>query len=183
MPLESPMIEREYEYRLKAGRVQATAFLFGAGAVWFAYLALTNDRGLILWRLITFTQNGATIFYWVFAGLTALVCVCNAAMVARLGSVRQRIAFTKDGLMVPRSARSAEETLIRYENILDMKEFTDPDHLVLIRHREGEFELRLDWLPDERAFAEIVHNLALLARAAKAGVGSDSPEATQPEPT
>jgi len=171
MPLESPMIEREYEYRLKAGRVQATAFLFGAGAVWFAYLALTNDRGLILWRLITFTQNGATIFYWVFAGLTALVCVCNAAMVARLGSVRQRIAFTKDGLMV------------RYENILDMKEFTDPDHLVLIRHREGEFELRLDWLPDERAFAEIVHNLALLARAAKAGVGSDSPEATPPEPT
>ena len=176
------MIECEYEYRLKAGRVQTRAILFGAGALWFAYMALTNDRGLILCR-IPITENGATIFYWVFAGLGALVSACDAAKVARLASLRQRIAFAKEGLMVPRSLRSTEEDLIPYESILDMKEFTEPDNVVLIRHREGEFTLRLDWLPDERAYAEIVHNLAFLVQAAKAGVDSDPPEATPPKPT
>jgi len=83
--------------------------------------------------------------------------------------------------MVPRSSWSAEERLIPYESILDLKEFTEPDSLVVIRHREGEFTLRLDLLPDERAYAEIVHRLAFRLQAIKAGLGGP-PQTTPPGP-
>ena len=175
------MIEREYEYRLKVGRAQARAVLFGAGALLFAYVALTNDRGLIL-CVIPLAKTGATICYGVFAGLSALVCAYEAVNVAGRASLRQRIAFTEEGLVVPRSSWSAEERLIPYGSILDMKEFTEPDSLVVIRHREGEFPLRLDLLPDERAYAEIVHSLALRIQAAEAGLGGGPPKTTPPWP-
>src|SRR5262245_49307474 len=102
------MIEREYEYRLKAGRAQARAVLWCAGALLLTYVALTNDRGLVLY-VIPLTKNGATICYGVFAGLSALVCAFEAVNVAGRASLRQRIAFAEEGLMVPMSLWSAEE--------------------------------------------------------------------------
>jgi hypothetical protein len=174
------MVEREYEYQLKAGRVLVRAVLYGFGALWFAYMALTNDRGLNLY-CIPLNQNRATIFYGVFAGLAALFAAYDAANAARRGSLRQRIAFTRDGLSVPRSSDSTEEKQIPYESVLDLKQISEPDNVTVIRHRGGEFTLRLDMLSDERAYAEIVQNLALLVHAAKAEVGGQPPEPPPPK--
>lgn len=175
------MIEREYKYRLKAGRVMTRALLVGAGGVWFAYMALTNDRALTLW-IIPLTRNGATIFYAIFAALAIAGSAAEAVHVQRTGSLRQRIAFATDGMMVPRSAWTEEEMLIPYDTIVDLKESTEPIHAVVIRHRDGEFSLQLDMLPDERAFAEIVRELAVRVREARAGAGGQLPVATDPEP-
>jgi hypothetical protein len=172
------MIEREYEYRLKAGRVLTRAILYGVAALGMAYMALTNDRGLTMF-VVPLSKNGATIFYGLFAGLAALFSISDAVNAYRRGSLRQRIAFTKEGLVVPRSAWSAEEELIPYGRIRDLKEFTQPDRVVMIGHEGGDFTLRLDMLPDERAFAEIVQNLSLIVPAARAAAGSPPPEPTQ----
>lgn len=51
---------------------------FGAGTAVLAWKAQTNDRGLILNGLIEFSQNGATIFYWVLAVVSALFVVTAA---------------------------------------------------------------------------------------------------------
>jgi hypothetical protein len=172
------MIGREYEYRLKAGRVLNRAILYGAAALGMAYMALTNDRGLILF-IIPLSKNGTTSLYGIFAGLAALFSISHAVNVHRRASLRQRIAFTKEGLVVPRSAWSVEEALIPYERIRDLKEFTEPDHVVVMRHEEGDFTLRFDMLLDERAFAEIVQNLALIVPAAQAAAGNPPPDPTQ----
>jgi hypothetical protein len=126
------------------------------------------------------TESRATIFYAVFGGLAALFSAYDAANVAYRGSLRQRIAFAKEGLMVPRSMWSSEEQLIPYASIRNMREFTEPDTLVIIRHEEGEFTLRFDMLPDERAYAEIGQNLTSLVQAAKAGDGSKSIQGPEP---
>jgi hypothetical protein len=160
------MIEREYEYRLKAGRVETRALLFGAGALFMAYMGLTNDRGLILF-VIPLSQANATIAYWVFAGLAACICAVDSINVERRGHLRQRIALTKDGLLVPKSQWTEEEQKIPYESILKLTPFDGPDSLVIIRHQMGEFTLRLDMLPDERAYAEIVGNVSEAARIAQ----------------
>jgi hypothetical protein len=171
------MIEREYEYRLKSGRVMTRVVLMAAGGAWFAYMALTNDRALTLW-IIPLTRNGATIFYAAFAALMLLISMVEAVNVLRTGSLRQRIAFTEDGVMVPKTAWTEEERLIPYESIVDLKENTEPIHAIVIRHRDGQFTLMLDRLPDERAFAEIGHKLAVRAREARAGAGGLPPAAT-----
>jgi hypothetical protein len=100
------MIEREYEYRLKAGRVQARAALWMAGAIFMTYMAVTNDRGLELF-IFALKKDSATIAYWVFAGLCALFAVIDSVNVVRRGELRQRVAFTAEGLLVPKSNWSA----------------------------------------------------------------------------
>src|SRR4051794_13436161 len=118
------MIEREYEYSLKAGRMLTRSILAGAAAVWMTYLALTNDRGLILF-IIPLEKDGATIAYAVVAFLAGLFCIIDGFNVARRASLRQRIAFAEDGLIVPRSVWSTEEQRIPYESIRDLKEFSE----------------------------------------------------------
>jgi hypothetical protein len=174
------MAEREYEYQLKSGRQFAYAALMGAGALLLAYEALTNDRGLILY-IIPLSKNAATIFYAVFAVLAGLASASTAVNAARRASLRQRIALTKDGLMVPKSSMSLEEELIAYGSVLDIKEFTEPNNVAVIRHRQGEFTLQLDLLPDERAYAEIVHDLTLQVQAVKTGGAMPPAKAEQPK--
>jgi hypothetical protein len=166
------MIEREYEYRLKAGRVQTRALLYGAGALFMAYMAVTNDRGLELF-VIPLSRTNATIAYWVFAALAALFAVIDMVNVERRERLRQRIALTTDALVVPRSPWTEEEERIPYDSILGIKPFNGPDSVVVIRHKGGEFTLKLDMLPDERAYAEIVQNLASLVAVAKGQGGNN----------
>lgn len=83
--------------------------------------------------------------------------------------------------MVPKSSMSLEEELIAYGSVLDIKEFTEPNNVAVIRHRQGEFTLQLDLLPDERAYAEIVHDLTLQVQAVKAGGAMPPAKAEQPK--
>ena len=160
------MIEREYEYRLKAGRVETRAILYGAGALFMAYMAITNDRALELF-VIPLSKDAATRSYWIFAGLAAIMCVVDAINVSRRSGLRQRIAFDKDSLLVPKSNWSEEEQRIPYDSIVDLKPFNEPDSLVVIRHKGGEFTLRMDMLADERVYAEVVQNLASRVQSAR----------------
>jgi hypothetical protein len=162
------MVGREYEYRLKVGRTQTRAAVWGAAAVGFAYLALTNDRGLVLF-VIPLSEHRATIAYGLFAGLAAMLAVIDTVNVVRRGSVRQRIAFEDEGLIVPKSPWTVEETTIAYASVIDISSFNEPDSVVVIRHRDGEFTLRLDLLPDERAYGEIVQQLTHRIQMARAG--------------
>jgi hypothetical protein len=175
-----PMIEREYEYRLKAGRVQTRALLYGAFGLFMAYMAVTNDRGLELF-VIPLSKSSATIAYWVFAGLAALFCAIDLVNVERRAALRQRVALAKDGLIVPKSLWSEEEIQIPYQSIRDLKSFNEPDSLVVVRHQGGEFTLRLDMLPDERAYSELVETLAALVAIAKGREDNSPPAATMPQ--
>ncbi len=162
------MVDREYEYQLKAGRIMMRALLYGAGAIFFAYMAMTNDQGLILFVIPLSTSN-ATGFYGFAAVLAAFFSVFDAVNAERRGKLRQRIAFTEDGLLVPLSKWSTEEVCIPYESIVKLEEIKDPNSFVLIEHENGVFSLRLDMLPNERAYGEVFQYLSLLHQAAKSG--------------
>jgi hypothetical protein len=174
------MTEREYEYRLKSGRVMTRAALWAVGALFMGYMALTNDRGLVLF-VVPLSKERATMAYAIFGGLAGLFSIVDAIKATRGESLRQRIAFTEDGVIVPKSAWTAEEVLIPYESVRDMNEFNEPDSLVVIRHQGGEFTLRCDMHPDERAYAEIVQNLALRVRSAQVRESGQKPEASEPK--
>ncbi len=55
--------------------------LFGVGAVVLGWIAHTNDRGLVINGGIRFNVDGATFFYWVMAGLLALVVLLTVGIV------------------------------------------------------------------------------------------------------
>jgi hypothetical protein len=169
------MSDREYEYRLKAGRVETRAFLYGAGALFMAYMGLTNDRALGLF-VIPLSQRNATIAYWVFAALAAFFCVYDFVSANRRKSLRQRIVLTEDALLVPKSSWTEEEQRIPYKSIRSLKPFNEPDSVVVICHQGGEFVLRLDMLPDERTYGELVASLTTNLSRAKNPDVSNVPE-------
>lgn len=152
------MIDREYEYRLKAGRVEVRALLFGTGGLFCAYMAMTNDRGLELF-CIPLDMHKATVAYWVFAVLAGAFAVFDGVSAARRGPLRQRIAFTGDGLLVPESDWTEAEMLIPYASICKITPFDEPECVVIIDYGAGEFTLKLSMLRDERIFAEILQTL------------------------
>ena len=164
---KSPLVEREYEYRLKEGRLLVKAILYGIGFLWLAGMALTNDRALLLFNF-PLSENTATLVYAAGAALAAIFCVHDGAHVALRGKLRQRIAFTADGLLVPVSDWSREERLIRFGDVVKWQEITTPDTLFLIEHRRGAFTIRLDLLPDERAYAEVIRDLTSRVQSAQA---------------
>ncbi|MCX6847834.1 MAG: hypothetical protein NTY98_02840 [Verrucomicrobia bacterium] len=55
--------------------------MFGVGAAVLGWIAHTNDRGLVLNGGIRFNVEGATFFYWVMAGLFALVVLLIVGIV------------------------------------------------------------------------------------------------------
>ena len=175
------MLDHEYQYRVQTDRVILQAVFYGGGAALFAYLALTNDRGLILY-VIPLAKDQATVFYGFFAVTCTLISLGQLLKVNRSESLKQRIAFTKDGFLVPRSAWSKDELVIPYENVIDMKEYTEPDVLTEIRYQGGNFKLRLNLLPDERTYSEVVHSLNERVQAAKSGPPR-TVSTTQPSPS
>lgn len=162
------MIGREYEYRLKADRVMVRAFLFAAGAVGLGYMAATNDRALILFCL-PLSQKNATIAYAVFAAISAIIAASDFVNASRRGSLVQRIAFKPEGLIVPASKWTTEETVIPYTSIRKMQTFNEPETAVVISHEGGEMSIYMNMLADERAFSEVVNGLAEAVTAAHGG--------------
>ena len=59
-------IEREYEYKPSWLIILLCGGMFALAAGFFGVRANSNDRGLIINRVIELSENGATIFYWVF---------------------------------------------------------------------------------------------------------------------
>jgi hypothetical protein len=63
---------------------------------------------------------------------------------------------------------------------LHVHKITTIDDVTIIRHPGGEYTLRLDLLPSERDYAEILRNLAARVEAAKAGIVIPLPAAGPP---
>ena len=87
------------------------------------------------------------------------IFACLAAYARRTwsrwcGGSLQRKTVTDVGLSVPATPYSNESKVVRYEELTDLKEFTEPDHVMMIRHQGG--TERIDMLSDERAYGEIV---------------------------
>ncbi len=62
---------KEYDYKINMSKMIWPVLLFGAAAVFLFREAMTNDRGLIINGIITLDTGGATIFFYVLAGLSA----------------------------------------------------------------------------------------------------------------
>jgi len=63
-------IEREYEYKPSWLIILLCGGMFVLAAVFFGVRANSNDRGLIINRVVELSENSATIFYRIFCFLS-----------------------------------------------------------------------------------------------------------------
>ena len=89
-----PIPDRQYEYKANLPTLLLGVLLFGVAALFFSYKAQSNVRGLIINGIITLSPEGATIFWWVFAGLSVAFVLAGIAGAILAMIFTQRVVLT-----------------------------------------------------------------------------------------
>ena len=153
-------IEHEYEYKPSWLIILLCGGMFGLAAGFFGVRANSNDRRLIINRVIELSENGATIFYWVFCFLSLCFVAITIALIVHRLKFRQRVAFTQTGIIVPVSRWSAGENLIEYKNISALSESRVSGQTFLyLFHSGGKYIINRSMLPSKQIYREIIELL------------------------
>lgn len=116
--------------------------LFGAGAVFFGHRAATNDRGLVIDRLIELGPYGADVFYSTLCTISAIFFLVGVGSAVQRVLRPMRIGFTTDGLIVPYGQISSREICIRYAEINAIKKYRQHSNdYIKVHHSAGEYTI------------------------------------------
>ena len=91
-----------YPYRPKATTMVLCILFFGACAGVLGVKAETNDRGLILNGIVTFSETGASMFYWILAGLCLGFVVMGILLIIQRFAGSSNLEITRDDIRIPR---------------------------------------------------------------------------------
>ncbi|HET7463419.1 MAG TPA: hypothetical protein VFJ82_19360 [Longimicrobium sp.] len=146
----------EFPYRPNPKSMLLAILFFGACAAMMARAALTNDRGLILNGVITFSEHGATVFYGSVAGVAALFVAAGAwGLLAGRGTPRF-VRLTPAELSAPRNGFTREPTVIRLRDIQGVSvQAIQRQRLLTIQHPGGKLSIAQSMLPGAAAFDEL----------------------------
>lgn len=146
----------EFPYRPNAKTMLLAILFFGACAAVMAREAVTNDRGLILNGIITFSEHGATIFYGCVAGAAALFVVAGAWGLLAGRNTRRFVRLTPGELWAPRNGFAKEPTVIRLRDIQGVRVQTiQRQRLITIQHPGGSLSIAQSMLPGAAAFDQL----------------------------
>src|SRR5262245_23906744 len=95
--------DREFDYKANLLGIVLLSAAFAGATIAMAIVALTNDRTVILFRLIRLEPPGSTVLWWLVTVFFAGMCgLCLALLYQRL-AVPQRITIGVSALTVPAS--------------------------------------------------------------------------------
>jgi Na+-transporting methylmalonyl-CoA/oxaloacetate decarboxylase gamma subunit len=139
--------------------------LFGYGSVHMVSLAATNERGLILNRIIELSPQGATIFYWV---ISVVGIVFSAlAILAILISIfsKREIVITDNEITSPKSAVSRKDITVKFSDIEEIKlQSIQSTKILTIKHASGKLSISSSMLPSTTHFEKLVLLLSSKAK-------------------
>jgi hypothetical protein len=151
-------IEREYEYRPKRIIVIGGALVCAVGTVFMVTAAMTNERGLIINRIIELDSGQANALFWALAALFFVGLVVTGIVMPSRRKSPQRIAFTADYLIAPKPGLWRREVVIDYANItkVDITAFPQiRERLLEIRYTDGRVTLSAGMLPNKSDLDEV----------------------------
>ena len=163
---------REYQYKPKALVLVLAILIIGGLAAVMAYLALTNDSGLIIEHIIKLSPRSATIFYWCIAGILLAFAAAGLWAFAASLAVEKYIRLTDTELSAPKSGLSKQNTHIPLKEIKKITiQSVQGQRFMTISHSNGKLSIAQSLMPDKEKFEELYRELAERIRQA-AGNGS-----------
>jgi len=148
-------------------QVILAVLLFSACAVFLAYLAKTNDRGVIIYHLIHLGPDGADIFYAVLSLLSAgfvAIGVLGAYRISRFETFQ--LVLGDSTLSMPTGATfRVTEAEILFRDIVSV-EMLPPDapKRLMIHARTGSHGLPANYLPNGWTLREVGDRIIERAR-------------------
>jgi hypothetical protein len=118
--------------------------------------ALSNDRALVLQRIIRLAPHEATIVYWCMAIVCGLFVLSGLAMIVTGLVSKQVVRLTATELSAPRFAWSRTRTVVRLADIVEMTvQSVQKQRWLSIQHRGGKLTINESFLPSKAAFEEL----------------------------
>lgn len=146
-----------YPYKPRIGVMALGGVFFAVGAVVLGNKAATTDRGVVLHGLVELSADGARIFYWTLAGLSAaFVAAALFGIVVGIYS-RQLLQLSESILSVPKNLWTRAPIVVPISDISEIRLRTiSRQRMLLVRHRGGALNIMEKMLPDRASF-EAVH--------------------------
>ncbi len=160
--------EREYEYKARWSTIVVAAILFGAAAIVLAAKAESNDRGLVINGIVELSTDGATLFYTVLSAVSIVFVILAGILACLRIAAPQRVALTRESVVVPRSSWSRRETSVGFRDItgLSVSEVYGQRFLKVL-HAHGKVTLAASMLPRREDFDDICGEIAARVEAAR----------------
>ena len=151
----------EYPYKPKTLSALLVMLFFGACAVFIGNQANTNDRGLIIDRVIELSAPQATIFYWVLTGLCGVFVLLGLMMLVISFAAPRSVLLTEDSLISPKPFFSKKNIVIRYTAItkLALKQVKH-QHFLMVHYAGKKISIPQSLLPNKAAFDELYTKLS-----------------------
>src|SRR5262249_41749175 len=128
----------------------------------------SNDRGVIINRVIELERAGATILYWFLAAVSASFVLLAAFFLYHRLTYRQRLAFGSDALAAPVALLSRRERQSIYEEVWDWATATiEAGRVLYITHPGGRYTIEASMLRSDAEFEEVCELLAAKVQGAR----------------
>ena len=149
--------QKKSPYKPKILVMLLASLFFAACSAGMAYAAVTNDRGLIINGIITLSESGATVFFWVIAAVSAVFVLGGTwGIIVGLTSDR-RLTITENGLRAPKSGYSRQYVTIKFPAIVKVSmQAVNKQQFMTLHHSTGKLSIAQSMLPDKEAFEEVV---------------------------
>ena len=91
--------------------------VFGFGTWMLADMAMSTDRGLILWNFIEFGPQGARVFYWVITVLCGLMALMGPVLLVRHVVFPRVLDLGEEAVTLPYGFMHFKTACVRYVDI------------------------------------------------------------------
>ena len=149
-------ISLEYPYRPNLWKALAGIAFFGVCAASMGYAATTNDRGLILDGVFTFSPAGATVFYWCIAVAAVLFVLLAVYTLVASSANPGVVRLTATELSMPSRGFVGKPTSVALSDLLQISVQTvSKQRLLIVAHRAGKLSVAQSMLPSAEAFEKL----------------------------
>lgn len=155
------MHEKRIPYKPRVWIFLLCTLFFGACTAWLGYMALNNDRGLILNNIFEMSISGATIFYWVLTALSGIFVLGGLWGIASGLLSKKELVLTDDTLSMPKSPMSGKIVKLQYSEILDLSyQSVQQEEFLNIMHSGGKLTISKNMLPSKKVFEDVMNFIA-----------------------
>ncbi len=153
------MDNTSYPYQPKSGLAFAVIVFFGFCSALTAYLAMHNQTGLLINKLLYLSSQGATFFYWLLSFFSALFILAMIWLLIQSMGNKRSILLTSQSITAPKRGPSKELITIPYQDItsISVDEISGTRLLKIVSRRQQ--IIIPDSMLNHDDFERLIHDL------------------------
>jgi hypothetical protein len=110
-------MSNSFKYKVPISSLLPGLFLTIIGSIGFAMWASSNEKGLRLYRILTFTQDQASMIYWFFSAVFVFGAILFLALMSKSMNDDASVDLSIETARLPRASLKKEIILIPYKSI------------------------------------------------------------------